>query len=142
MKAEKLSEAIRLANEAGFVLVGTADEKGMPHITAAGRLETSSDSAAVRLRSPQVVITEWFCPGTVANLQRNKSVSVVIWTKQMKQGYQLLGQLEAVEDIGILDGFSAKHEGQPPLPQVEKQLWIKVEKVLEFRLGPHSDTED
>jgi general stress protein 26 len=134
MKAEKLDKAIRLAKKAGFVLVGTADDKGMPHITAAGRVDTTGDSA--------VVITEWFCPGTVANLQKNKSVSVVIWTKQMKQGYQLLGQLEAVQDIGILDGFSARHEGRPPLPQVEKQLWIKVEKVLEFRLGPHSDTED
>ena len=28
------------------------------------------------------------------------------------------------------------------MPQVEKRLLIKVEKILEFRLGPHSDVED
>lgn len=36
MKAEKLAEAIRLAKKAGHVLIATADERGMPHITAAG----------------------------------------------------------------------------------------------------------
>jgi hypothetical protein len=62
MKSEKLAEAIRLAKKAGFVLVGLTDDKGMPHITAAGRLNTTSDSA--------VAITEWFCQGMVATLQK------------------------------------------------------------------------
>jgi hypothetical protein len=116
------------------VLVGTTDDRGMPHITAAGSLDTNGDST--------VVITEWFCPGTVANLEKNKSISVVIWTKQMKQGYQLLGRQESVQDICVLDGYSAKLEGKSPMPQVEKRLLINVDKILEFRLGPHSDIED
>ncbi len=33
-------------------------------------------------------------------------------------------------------------EGEPPLPQVKKQLMIEVEKVIEFKLGPHSDVEN
>jgi hypothetical protein len=31
----------------------------------------------------------------------------------MKQGYQLLGQPEAVQDVGVLDGNSAAFEGLP-----------------------------
>ncbi len=136
MKTDVLKYTVRLAHSAGFVLVGTASEQGLPHITAAGRLELTDDDGA------DVAVTEWFCPGTVANLQKNRSISVVVWTKKMETGYQLLGQLAGVQDVGILDGYSAKLEGEHPMPQVEKRLLIRVEKILEFRLGPHSDVED
>ena len=136
MKIEKLRETVRLAQAAGFVTLATANEQGMPHITVAGRLELTDENEA------DVAVTEWFCPGTVANLQKNKRVSVVVWTKKLETGYQFLGQLTGVQDIGILDGYSAKVEAEHPMPQVEKRLLIKVEKILEFRLGPHSDVED
>lgn len=136
MKIEMLRETVRLAQAAGFVMIATANEQGMPHITAAGRLELIDENEA------DIAVTEWFCPGTVSNLQKNKHVSIVVWTKKLETGFQLLGQLTGVRDIGILDGYSPKREGQHPLPQVEKRLLIKVEKILEFRLGPHSDVED
>ena len=134
MNAEKLAEAVRLAKKAGHVLVATADARGMPHVTAAGRLEPAGNSA--------VAVTEWFCPGTVSNLQKNKAVSVVVWTKPLERGLQLLGYLEAVQDLGVLDGFAPAVEKDHPMPQIEKRVVIKVEKVLEFCLGPHSDVED
>jgi hypothetical protein len=134
MKAERIAEVLRLAKRAGHVLIATADERGMPHITAAGQLESAGNS--------KVAVTEWFCPGTVANLQKNRSVSLVVWTKLLEKGYQLLGQLEGVEDVGVLDGYAGLREGQPPMPQIEKRLLIRIEKILEFRLGPHSDVED
>jgi hypothetical protein len=134
MKPERIAEVLRLAVRAGHVLVATADERGMPHITAAGKLEPASNS--------KVAVTEWFCPGTVANLQKNKYVSIVAWTKLLEKGFQMLGRLESVEDVGVLDGYAGKREGRPPMPQIEKRLLINVEKILEFRLGPHSDVED
>jgi predicted pyridoxine 5'-phosphate oxidase superfamily flavin-nucleotide-binding protein len=136
MKADLLRQTVHLAQEAGFVMLATADEEGLPHITVAGRLELTDDNSA------DIAVTEWFCPGTVANLQKNKRVSVVVWTKKIETGYQLLGELMGVGDIGILDGYSPKVEAEHPMPQIEKQLRIKVEKILEFRLGPHSDVED
>ena len=136
MKIEMLRETVRLAHAAGFVMIATSSEQGMPHITAAGRLELIDENEA------DIAVTEWFCPGTVANLQKNKHVSIVVWTKKLETGFQLLGQLTGVRDIGILDGYSPKREGEHPLPQVEKRLLIKVERILEFRLGPHSDVED
>jgi hypothetical protein len=136
MKAEMLKETVRLAQSAGFVMIATASERGFPHITAAGRLQLYDEDQA------DVAVTEWFCPGTVANLQKNEHISIVAWTKKLQTGYQLLGHLTGVQDIGILDGYSPKHEAEHPLPQVEKRLLIKVDKILEFRLGPHSDVED
>jgi hypothetical protein len=136
MKAEMLRESVRLAQAAGFVMIATSDVHGMPHITAAGRLELTDENEA------DVAVTEWFCPGTVANLQKNKRISIVVWTKKLQTGYQLLGELTGVQDIGVLDGYSPKREADHPLPQVEKRLLVKVEKILEFRLGPHSDVED
>ncbi len=135
-KLEMLKETVHLAKTAGFVMIGTANEQGIPHITAAGRLELTDENGA------DVAVTEWFCPGTVSNLQKNKNISIVVWTKKMETGYQLLGHLTGVQDIGILDSYSPKVEKEHPMPQVEKQLLVKVEKILEFRLGPHSDVED
>ncbi len=133
MNIEKLKDSVRLARQSGFVMVATCDDAGLPHITAAGRIELADQS--------DIAVTEWFCPGTVANLQKNKNISVVVWTKKLNSGYQLLGRLDSVTDVGILDGYS-KREEKHPLPQIEKRLLIKVQKILEFRLGPHSDVED
>ena len=108
MKIEMLRESVRLAQAAGFVMIATANEQGMPHITAAGRLELTDENEA------DIAVTEWFCPGTVANLQKNKHVSIVVWTKKLETGYQLLGQLTGVRDIGILDGYSRETRRRAP----------------------------
>ena len=134
MRPEKLESAVALAVKAGHVLVATADSRGMPHVTAAAKISLADDG--------DVAVTEWFCPGTVANLQKNKCVSIVVWAKDLDTGYQLIGRLAGVVDVGVLDGYSPGREGKPPLPQVEKRLLVKVEKILDFRLGPHSDVED
>ncbi len=134
MNPDILEKAVNLAKTARHVLIATADDNGLPHVTAAGKLDAAGDSA--------VAVTEWFCPGTVANLQKNRNMSIVVWTGKLETGYQLLGQLDGVRDIGILDGYSAKVEEQHPMPQIEKRLLVKVDKILEFRLGPHTDVED
>jgi hypothetical protein len=134
MKAERLRGVVHLAEKVGHVFVATADPGGMPHVTTAGKLELAPEG--------RVIVTEWFCPGTVANLHANKYISVVVWAKDSDSGYQLLGRLDKIKDLGILDGYAPELEEEPPLPQVEKQLLIKVEKIIEFKPGPHSDIED
>jgi hypothetical protein len=134
VKPVKLVEAVALAQKVGHVLIATADNHGMPHVTAAASISlVGIDSVAV---------TEWFCPGTVANLQKNRSVSIVVWEARPDNGFQLLGRLEKVEDVGVLDGYAAGIEGEHPLPQIEKQLLVKVEKIFDFCMGPHSDVEE
>ncbi len=134
MKTGKLAEAVEIATKAGYVVIATADPDGMPHITAAGRIELEGDR--------MVAITEWFCPGTVANLRENAGVAVVAWHKASDTGFQLLGRLETVKEVAVLDGYAPGLEGEPPLPQVERRLLIHVDRVMDFRLGPHSDTEE
>ena len=133
MNAGRLAEAVKIGTRAGHVLIATADSAGVPHIAAAGKIELEGRNT--------VAITEWFCPGTVANLRKNAGVSVVAWDKASDAGYQLIGRLETSSDVAVLDGYAPGLEGEPPLPQVERRLLVRVERVIDFRLGPHSDKE-
>ena len=134
MNVEKLQKAIVLAAKVERVWVATADAEGMPHIAAAAKLESDDQET--------IEVTEWFCPGTTANLQTNKFVSIVVWDRDSDSGYQMLGKLEGIEELGILNGYAPDLESGPPLPQVERRLLIKVQKITDFRLGPHSDAEE
>ena len=134
MKKEVFEKAVELADYVKAIFVATADAEGKCHIAAAGKLEL--------MGTDSVGLTEWFCPGTVANLQSNKQLAVVVWDENSDKGYQLVGRLERVDDVGILDGYAAEAEGEPPLPQVKRRLVIKVEKIIDFKPGPHSDVEE
>lgn len=134
MQTDKLREVIRLAEKIGFAFVASADKNGAPHIAAAGKLTLADKDS--------VAVEEWFCPGTIANLNMNKHVSIVVWSKEPDNGYQLVGEVKKINDLGMLDGFSPALESAHPLPQVKKQLLIKIDKILEFKLAPHSDIED
>jgi hypothetical protein len=129
----KLKKIVHLAESVGCVFIATADDKAMPHIAAASRL----DYADVE----HVTVSEWFCPGTVANLRLNKSVSIVVWSRDTDTGFQLLGTVEKVHDAAILDGYAPAIEQTHPMPQIRKSLLIKVERILDFTLAPHSDTD-
>lgn len=134
MNEEKIKDAVFLAQKVGHVFLATSSPDGIPHITAAGKLESALPD--------HVSVTEWFCPGTMENLKNNKHVSIVVWDKETDTGYQLLGIWDKLNDLEILNGFSPEQEPEPPLPQVEKQLIVKIEKILKFRIAPHSDLED
>ncbi len=133
MKLEKLKKAVSLAKKMGYIFIATADGQNVAHIAAAGKVELSDKGC--------IAVTEWFCLQTVANLQENKYASVVVWDPVSDNGYQLLGQLEKIEDLSILDGYIPE-EAKLHLPQVERRLLIRVEKIFDFRRGPHSDTQD
>jgi len=134
MKIEKLNQAVAIAKKTQQVFIATADAAGAPHIACAGKI-TVEDGG-------YLAVTEWFCPGTVANLRKNKNISIAVWDKLTDTGLQLLGRVENIQDMAILDGYSPAFEKQQPLPQVERKLLIKVEKILDFKLGPHTDVEE
>lgn len=134
MKRDKMAEAIELARRIGWVFVATADSGRLPHIAAAGKLES--------IDTDIVAITEWFCPATLENLQQNRLAAVVVWDKSSDKGFQITGRLIKIEEIGILDGYTPREEKTPVLPQVRRRMLIKVERIIDFRLGPHSDADD
>jgi len=133
MNSAKLREVEQLAAKVGHVFIATADSNGQPHIAAAGKLAQTPEK--------HLMITEWFCPGTLANLQMNSHLSIVVWDPDVDSGYQIIGELEAIKDIGILDGYS-KSQVRPSIPQVERQLLLHVDKILGFKRSPHTDLEE
>ena len=134
MNMEILKNVEQLAAKAGHVFVATADPKGWPHVAAGGRLALTPEK--------HVVVTEWFCPGTMANLQANPRLSLVVWDSAADVGYQLIGELEEIKDLGVLDGYAPQIEGKTPVPQVERQLLVHIDRVIEFKHAPHTDVEE
>ncbi len=131
MNTEIIMKAIYLASKIGYVLVATSDARGWSHIGIAGKLAS--------LRDNHIAVTEWFCPGTMSNLQANPKMSIVVWDSLSDTGFQLLGELEEIKELGIIDGYSPEVESQKRVPQVERQLLVHIDKVLKFKRAPHTD---
>jgi len=134
MNKKILDQAVALVQKLRHVFVATTDGKGLPHIAAAGKLALNPEG--------RVTVAAWFCPMTVANLQKNRRVSLVVWDPQVDMGYQLLGETERVEEIAMMDGYLPGPASRPPLPQVERQLVVRVDKIIDFKHAPHSDVEE
>ena len=113
------------------IYVATADKRGTPHMAAVQGLTLVDDE--------RVSFTSWFCPRTVANVTESLHVALAAWDPAQNQGYQLLGTIEKVEDVAILDGYAPGLEKPGEIPQVQRRLFVRVDRVLDFRCGPHSD---
>lgn len=131
MNTEIIKKATLLASKIGYVLVATSDARGWPHVGVAGKI--------ANLRDKHIAVTEWFCPGTMSNLQTNPKMSIVVWDYSSDTGFQLLGELEEIKELGIIDGYSPEVESLRNIPQVERQLLVHIDKVLEFKRAPHTD---
>lgn len=134
MKTGIVEKAVQLASKVGYVFIATADANRWPHVAVARTLALKEER--------RIAVREWFCPGTMANLQSNSHISVVVWDENTDTGYQLLGEMEDMTDIGMIDGYTPKMGSKWPLPQVESQLLISVSKVVDFKRAPHSDIEE
>ena len=132
MNKEMIGRAVELAHRLGHVFVATAADDGTPHVAAAAQLEPASRG--------RVRVSAWFCPGTVTNLQENRRISLVVWDRERDDGYQLVGSVEEMTDVALMDGYTP-HTETAPMPQVERQLLVRVEETLMFTHAPHSDLE-
>ena len=135
MKQECLTKATVLAEKGAFLFVTTAASDGYPHVAPAARLQLAPDKE-------RVAIDAWFCPGTLENLKENKKVDLVVWDATLDEGYQLMGKCQGVEDLAVLNGYDASLPEKTGLPQVERRIQIRVEKVLPFQRGAHTDQEE
>jgi len=133
MNSEILKKAVRLGEELEHVFVATADTAGLPHVAVAGKISLEFED--------RVAVMEWFCPATVANLAANPSIGLIVWNQKTDMGYQLLGECEKVEELGIMNGYSPGLEDQKLLPQVERKIIVRINKITDFKLAPHSDLE-
>jgi predicted pyridoxine 5'-phosphate oxidase superfamily flavin-nucleotide-binding protein len=134
MNIKTLDAAVALAEKLTHVYVATADEHGVPHVAAAGELRRASPD--------KVAVAAWFCPGTLANLGRNRNIALVVWDASTDDGFQIIGEVEKIEETAMLDGYSPGIEGESAIPQIEKSLDVRVYKIFVFRHAPHSDAEE
>ena len=130
MDADALKKALTLA-KGRPVFVATAARSGLPHLACAGQMAAAPGGC--------VLLTEWFCPGTMENLSGNPRISLVVWDQKADTGYQLLGEVERVEEVAVLDGYAPPTRTAPSLPQVERRLVVRVDSILDFRKAPHTD---
>jgi uncharacterized protein len=131
MNNELVEKAVDMGRRVGYALVATCDGNGLPHIAASRRVEAEPDG--------HIAVSEWFCPGTISNLEANPRISIVIWDPATDTGFQLAGESVVVLETAMLDGFSPAL--QKPTPQVERKIRIRVEKIMDFSHAPHSDEE-
>jgi uncharacterized protein len=134
MNSETLAQAVALVEKVGHVFIATANASGRTHLAAARTL--------CYIPPDQVIVSDWFCPETVKNLHSNRFLSIVAWEAENDFGYQIQGQLKAIKDLEMLNGYSPDLERKPPIPQVDRELLVLVEKVIEFKIRPHSDQEE
>ena len=114
--------------------MATTDAQGLPHVAAA--------AAMTSIEENRVAVSAWFCPGTMANLDQNRLVSLVVWDEAADSGFQLLGRVENISENAVMNGYLPETEHSAPLPQIEKILEVAVDKVIAFSHAPHSDVEE
>jgi hypothetical protein len=129
---ETLERAVSMSQASGRIYMATADHGGLPHVGAAGPLAFHSDRK-------RVVFEAWSCPRTVANLGVNRWMALVILPPGKEIGYQLLGWIEEMEDVLLMDGFDPQLESRRPIPQAKKRLTMRVDKIIGFRPEAHTD---
>jgi hypothetical protein len=134
MNPDSIQKAIALGSEMGHVIVATADRGGAPHVAASSRISMEDDG--------RIGISEWFCPGTLANLRVNSQIAIVVWDPEKDRGYQLLGRSEGIKDMAFMDGLATGAGTESPLPQVERKILVRVDRVIRFSHAPHSDLEE
>jgi predicted pyridoxine 5'-phosphate oxidase superfamily flavin-nucleotide-binding protein len=130
MNAEVLGKVLELAEKVSYLSVASVDRDGMPHMASTDGFTLASED--------RVILTEWFCATTVSNLQQNPRLAILIWDQVRDVGYQLLGKVERIRDLSILDGF-VPEAATTPFPQVEREVVVHVEQVLRFSHAPHRD---
>jgi len=126
-----ITEPIRcLIESLSYVFVATADSSGQLHMAIGKQVIISGDSL--------LIFENWFCPATLQNIGCNTHVSVVAVLPDTGKGYQMLGSVKRSADPAILDGYDPAVD-MPERSQVLTRFIVKVEKILEFTSGIHTD---
>ena len=132
MTVESIRDAVRLADKLEHVFVATADNNGVPHVAVAGTITYKGET--------RLGVSSWFCPTTLTNLQMNHHISVVVWDRASDSGYQVIGESERIVDLAMMDGY-VPAVNDKAIPQVEREIVLRVVKVIDFTKTLHSDVE-
>ena len=57
-------------------------------------------------------------------------------------GYQLIGASEQVENMAVLGCWTPEVDGKISVPQVERRVLVRVDRIIDFKHAPHNDIEE
>jgi predicted pyridoxine 5'-phosphate oxidase superfamily flavin-nucleotide-binding protein len=120
----------RLIENIPYLFVSTADSSGNPHMAIGEQVTISGDSV--------LIFENWFCSATLQNITCNSHVSVVAVKPDTGKGYQMIGSVIRSANASILDGYDP-NVNVSETPQVLTRFTVKIDKILEFTSGIHSD---
>jgi predicted pyridoxine 5'-phosphate oxidase superfamily flavin-nucleotide-binding protein len=124
------AEIKRFVEAQGVAAVASADADGRPHLALGSGIKVLDDE--------HLLFESWFCPTTLRNVEQNQQVAVAVMAHDSASGYQFIGSVVHGFDIALLDGYTP---GAVPVSDLQalSQLVVRVEEVLAFCTGIHSD---
>ncbi|BCR06445.1 hypothetical protein DESUT3_35140 [Desulfuromonas versatilis] len=126
-----ISERMKIFIEkVNLAFVASADLDGEPHLGAGRGLEVTGPN--------HLVFEAWFCRKTLNNVAQNPQVAIAVMDPESEAGYQLRGIVEKVSDVAMLNGYVPRLE-EPGMPQVQSRIAVRIDKIMEFSHGAHTD---
>ncbi len=130
MKTMLTDEIKRFIERIPLAIVASADSGGHPHLALGSYIKA--------LDGEHLLFENWFCQTTLRNVAQNPWVAVAVMARDMATGYQFIGNVAHGSDTAILNGYAPEVE-PPGEPQTRTRLVVRVEKVLAFCGGLHTD---
>jgi hypothetical protein len=125
MKQRSFIKTINLASHLPHRIIATANREGVPFIETIRNLRLTSNGI--------LEISSWLSSQTVQNLTENRHMTIAAWDVSKNKGFQFIGDVIELNEIGMLDGYSRKAEHGKHLPQVEWNLVFQPATVLDFK---------
>jgi len=123
-------EIVRFVEAGQRGVVASSDAAGHPHLALGSNLTTADGD--------HLVFENWFCQTTLRNVEENPLVAVAVLSEDSAIGYQFIGRVVHGFDVAMLDGYVPGAE-PPGEPQTLTRMVVKVEEILAFCAGIHTD---
>jgi predicted pyridoxine 5'-phosphate oxidase superfamily flavin-nucleotide-binding protein len=124
MISKKLKEFIE---KSPFAFVASADQRSRPHLAAAEHLKVPDPH--------HIVFDSWVCPKTLENVIEVPRLALAVVDPATARGYQL----ECFVESAVEAAATHSTRSTMPLQQIHARIVVRVEEILEFAPGPHSD---
>jgi len=123
-------EIKRFMEGIALAMVASADASGNPHLALGSDIKV--------MDGQHLMLENWYCQTTLQNLEQNPRIAIAVMADDMKIGYQFIGQLAHGFDVALLSGYVPAVES-PGEPQALTRIVVKVEEILAFCSGIHTD---
>ena len=71
----------------------------------------------------------------------NSHLAIAVWDAKKDTGYQLIGRAKKEEDMAYLNSYASDLGKKDSVPQIQRKVTVQIEKILDFKLTPHTDIE-